>query len=60
LFGDAAVLALLYAPDALYTIEVHCWGRDADGRPKVQVTEVTADDFARDGRLFALLGGCHV
>ena len=59
LFGDAAVPALLYASDALYTVEVHCWGRDADGMPKVEVTEVSADDFAPDGRSCTLPGCCH-
>ena len=60
LFGDAAVPALLYASDALYTVEVHCWGRDADGMPKVKVTEVSADDFAPAGQVCALLGYGHV
>jgi hypothetical protein len=59
LFGDAAVSALLYASDALYTVEVHCWGRNADGIPKALVTEVSADDFAHNGRLWSLRGHCH-
>jgi hypothetical protein len=60
LFGDAAVPALLYASDASYTVEIHCWGRDADGKPKVEVTEVSADDFAPAGQVCALLGYGHV
>jgi hypothetical protein len=60
LFGDEVAQSLLYASDASYTVEIHCWGRDADGRPQVEVTEVSADDFAHAGQLCALLGDCHV
>jgi hypothetical protein len=55
LFGDRAAASLLFAGDADYSIELHCWRRGADGQPKVEVTEITADDFCSGGQAHALL-----
>jgi hypothetical protein len=49
LFGDRAAASLLFAGDADYSIELHCWGKDATGRPRAEVTELTADDFCTNG-----------
>jgi hypothetical protein len=59
LFDDRAAQSLLFAGDAFYTIEIHCWRRDAAGRQKVEVIEVTADDFDPYGAVGALLVFLH-
>jgi hypothetical protein len=59
LFSDKAARSLLFAGDAIFSIEVHTWRRDAAGRRKVEVIEVTADDFCPDGQGFILVGILH-
>jgi hypothetical protein len=59
LFKDRAARSLLFAADAVYSIEVHTWRRDAAGRLKVEVIEVDADDFCPDGGPYILLGILH-
>jgi hypothetical protein len=56
LFGDRVAASLLFAGDADYSIELHCWRRSADGQPKAEITEITADDFCVDGPWCILLG----
>jgi hypothetical protein len=56
LFGDRAAASLLFAGDADYSIELHCWGKDATGRSRAEVTELTADDFCTDGPWCLVVG----
>jgi hypothetical protein len=59
LLNDKAARSLLFAGDAVYSIEVHTWRRDAAGRLKVEVIEVDADDFCPDGSGYELQGIFH-
>jgi hypothetical protein len=56
LLNDKAARSLLFAGDAIYSIEVHCWRRNAAGQQKVETIKVTADDFCPDGTGYILLG----
>jgi hypothetical protein len=59
LLDDPAAEFLLFASDADYAIEVHTWRQDAAGRRKVEVIEITADDFCPDGQAHALVVLLH-
>jgi hypothetical protein len=59
LFSDRAAASLLFAGDAIFSIEVHTWRRNAASRTKVEVIEVTADDFCPDGGGYILVGILH-
>jgi hypothetical protein len=56
LFGDRAAASLLFAGDADYAIELHCWGKSIAGQWKAEVTPLDADDFLPDDRLCLFLG----
>jgi hypothetical protein len=56
LLGDRAARSLLFAGDADYAIELHCWGKSVAGQWKAEVTPLDADDFLPDDRLCLFLG----
>jgi hypothetical protein len=56
LLNDRAAQSLLFASDAIFSIEIHTWRRDAAGRIKAEVIEITADDFCPDGQWYLFLG----
>jgi hypothetical protein len=50
LLGDRAARSLLFAADADYSIELHCWGKNVAGQWRAEVTLLDADDFLPDDR----------
>jgi hypothetical protein len=59
LLNDKVARSLLFSSDAIFSIELHTWRQNAAGRRKVEVAEVTADDFCPDGGEYVLVEILH-